>query len=316
MVGASARVKDFGDGRGWLPARHGLVTLRHRNPAFAALQVDQAPAPQAGGNMEGKEGYASASPTPAFTTVTTDASCGAINNMHDSLLPLAGMVPMVTISGRDHLRRRRSGLTACCCSRHCRDVRRGLMAAARRISRQKLSRGGQGPPRHPGPATRSLASPRLAVVFPLARVRWPMPPARLPEALRLHIGDRHNGSAFAGLSPTAVLNDTLGLAMFIGRFPKIVPMLGPPAAGAAAIAPPGGTFPHRQPAFVGLVVGVIAITGGLIIPRLLGRSSTSHARQHPFDTGSQSHGKRDHYAVHSPRCQPAISCRRSGNLVA
>ena len=68
------------------------------NPAFAAFHVDQAPgALQAGGNMDGKEVRFGIANSALFATVTTDASCGAVNNMHDSLLPLAGMVPMVNI---------------------------------------------------------------------------------------------------------------------------------------------------------------------------------------------------------------------------
>ena len=68
------------------------------NPAFAAFHVDQAAsALQAGGNMEGKEVRFGIANSALFATVTTDASCGAVNTMHDSLLPLAGMVPMVNI---------------------------------------------------------------------------------------------------------------------------------------------------------------------------------------------------------------------------
>ena len=68
------------------------------NPAFASLPVDAAPGTlQAGGNMEGKEVRFGIANSSLFTTITTDASCGAVNNMHDSLLPLAGMVPMVNI---------------------------------------------------------------------------------------------------------------------------------------------------------------------------------------------------------------------------
>ena len=68
------------------------------NPAFASLHIDQAAsALQAGGNMEGKEVRFGIANSALFTTITTDASCGAVNNMHDSLLPLAGLVPMVNI---------------------------------------------------------------------------------------------------------------------------------------------------------------------------------------------------------------------------
>ena len=68
------------------------------NPAFASLHIDQtASALQSGGNMEGKEVRFGIANSALFTTTTTDASCGAVNNMHDSLLPLAGMVPMINI---------------------------------------------------------------------------------------------------------------------------------------------------------------------------------------------------------------------------
>ena len=68
------------------------------NPAFADFPVDATPgALQAGGNMEGKEVRFGIANSSLFTTVTTDASCGAVNTMHDSLLPIAGMVPMVNI---------------------------------------------------------------------------------------------------------------------------------------------------------------------------------------------------------------------------
>ncbi len=68
------------------------------NPAFAAFHVDQSPsALQSGGNMEGKEVRFGIVNSALFATVTTDASCGAVNTMHDSLLPLGGMVPMVNI---------------------------------------------------------------------------------------------------------------------------------------------------------------------------------------------------------------------------
>ena len=68
------------------------------NPAFAEFPVDATPsALQAGGNMEGKEVRFGIANSSLFTTITTDASCGAVNTMHDSLLALAGMVPMVNI---------------------------------------------------------------------------------------------------------------------------------------------------------------------------------------------------------------------------
>ncbi len=68
------------------------------NPAFANLGIDTAPsALQPGGNMEGKELRFGIANSALFTTITTDASCGAVNNMHDSLTPLGGMIPMINI---------------------------------------------------------------------------------------------------------------------------------------------------------------------------------------------------------------------------
>src|SRR5262249_17490296 len=67
-------------------------------PAFQALGIDQRPSElQAGGNMERKEVRFGIAQSALFTTVTTDASCGAVNNMHDSLTPLGGMVPLINI---------------------------------------------------------------------------------------------------------------------------------------------------------------------------------------------------------------------------
>ena len=68
------------------------------NPAFASLGVDSTPSTlQAGGNMEGKEVRFGIANSALFATVTTDASCGAVNSMHDSFMPLGGMVPLVNI---------------------------------------------------------------------------------------------------------------------------------------------------------------------------------------------------------------------------
>ena len=78
------------------------------NPAFAQFNVDQTPsALQSGGNMEGKEVRYGITNSTIWATVTTDASNGSVNSMHDSYTPIGGMVPMVNMRGRDHLRRRR-----------------------------------------------------------------------------------------------------------------------------------------------------------------------------------------------------------------
>src|SRR5208282_2851527 len=68
------------------------------NPAYAGMHIDQSATPlQAGGNMEGKEVRFGIANTALFATVTTDASCGAVNSMHDSFMPLGGMIPLINM---------------------------------------------------------------------------------------------------------------------------------------------------------------------------------------------------------------------------
>ena len=73
-----------------------------------------------GGNMEGKEARFGVADSALFATVTTDASCGAVNSMHDSFTPLGGLVPLVNIAARrGHLRRRRRRASTACWSSSC-----------------------------------------------------------------------------------------------------------------------------------------------------------------------------------------------------
>ena len=102
----------------WPVSRRSIRQEAPGNPAFAAFHVDQAAsALQAGGNMEGKEVRFGIANSALFTTVTTDASCGAVNAMHDSLMPLAGMIPLINISwARSSSAASAPVFTACCCS--------------------------------------------------------------------------------------------------------------------------------------------------------------------------------------------------------
>ncbi len=282
----------------------GIVTVYSAeapgNPAFAALQVDQAPsALQAGGNMEGKEVRFGIANSALFTTVTTDASCGAVNNMHDSLLPLAGMVPMVNIMlGEIIFGGVGSGLYGMLLF-----VVVAMFVAGLMVGRTPEYLGKKLEAKEVKMAMLAililplsiLGFTALAVVLPVGTGAMANAgPHGFSEALYAYTSATgNNGSAFAGLSANVPFwNDTLGMAMFIGRFLMIIPMLA--IAGSLArkkIVPiSAGTFPTDSPLFVGLVVGVILITGGLIFfPAVSLGPVVEHFAMHAgtlFDTGS------------------------------
>src|ERR1700684_1281732 len=270
------------------------------NPLFAHLPVDQtATALQAGGNMEGKEVRFGIANSALFTTITTDASCGAVNNMHDSLTPLAGMVPMVNIMlGEIIFGGVGSGLYGMLLF-----VIVAMFVAGLMVGRT---------PEYLGKKleAKEVKMAMLAILMlPLSILGWTALAVVLPvgtgamnnagphgfsEALYAYTSATgNNGSAFAGLSANVPFwHDTLGLAMFMGRFLVIVPMLA--IAGSLArkkIVPiSAGTFPTDSPLFVGLVVGVIVITGGLIyFPAVSLGPVVEHFAMHAgtlYDTGS------------------------------
>ena len=243
------------------------------NPAFAALHVDQAVGPlQSGGNMEGKEVRFGIANSSLFTTVTTDASCGAVNTMHDSLMPLAGMIPMINIQlGEIIFGGVGSGLYGMLLFAIISVFVAGLMVGRT--------------PEYLGKKIESkeVKMAMLAIlILPLSILGFTALAAVLPAGLAgLNNSGPHgfsemlyaytsatgnNCSAFAGLSAnTMFYNPTLAVAMFVGRFLMIVPMLA--AAGSLAgkkiVPPSAGTFPTDGALFVGLVVGVILIVGGL-----------------------------------------------------
>ncbi len=270
------------------------------NPAFTAFNVDQsASALQAGGNMEGKEVRFGLANSALFTTVTTDASCGAVNNMHDSLLPLAGMVPMVNIMlGEIIFGGVGSGLYGMLLF-----VIVAMFVAGLMVGRTPEYLGKKLEAKEVKMAMLAililplsiLGFTALAVVLPVGTGAMANAgPHGYSEALYAYTSATgNNGSAFAGISANVPFwNDTLGLAMFIGRFLMIIPMLA--IAGSLVrkkIVPvSAGTFPTDSPLFVGLVVGVIAITGGLIyFPAVSLGPVVEHFAMHAgtlFDTGS------------------------------
>ncbi|MBV8890168.1 MAG: potassium-transporting ATPase subunit KdpA [Alphaproteobacteria bacterium] len=243
------------------------------NPAFAAMHVDSAPSEsQAGGNMEGKEVRFGIASSALFTTVTTDASCGAVNTMHDSLLPLAGMVPMVNIMlGEIIFGGVGSGLYGMLLFAIVAVFVAGLMVGrtpeyvGKKIGAKEVKMAMLAILILP---LSMLGFTALAVVLPAGTAALANAgPHGFSEALYAYVSATgNNGSAFAGLSAnTPFWNDTLGIAMLVGRFLFIVPMLAVAGSLAAKKIVPAsaGTFPTHGGLFVGLVVGVILIIGGL-----------------------------------------------------
>ena len=237
------------------------------NPALAALGVDPS-----GGNMEGKEVRFGIANSALFATITTDASCGAVNTMHDSLMPLGGMVPMVNIMlGEIIFGGVGSGLYGMLLFAILAVFIAGLM-----VGRTPEYLGKKIEAKEVKMAMLAILILPLSILGFTAIAVVVQPglaglanagPHGFSEALYAYTSATgNNGSAFAGLSAnTLFYNTTLGTAMFVGRFLMIVPMMAIAGSLAAKkIAPASeGTFPTHGGLFVGLLVGVILIVGGL-----------------------------------------------------
>ena len=243
------------------------------NPAFAKLGIDAAPSSlQAGGNMEGKEARFGIASSALFATVTTAASCGAVNSMHDSYTPLGGLVPMFNIQlGEIIVGGVGAGLYGMLLFAIVAVFVAGLMVGRT--------------PEYLGKKieAKEVKMAMLAIlILPLSILGFTalatvvdaglagpanQGPHGFSEILYAYTsGTGNNGSAFAGISAnTLFYNTTIGFAMFIGRFLMIVPMVAIAGSLAAKKIVPAsaGTFPTHGPLFVGLVVGVILIVGGL-----------------------------------------------------
>jgi potassium-transporting ATPase potassium-binding subunit len=265
------------------------------NPLFAQLPVDQtASALQPGGNMEGKEVRFGIANSALFATITTDASCGAVTSMHDSLMPLGGMVPMVNIMlGEIIFGGVGSGLYGMLLFVIVAMFVAGLMVGrtpeylGKKLEAKEVKMAMLGILILP---LSMLGWTALAVVLPIGTSALSNAgPHGFSEALYAYVSATgNNGSAFGGLSANVPFwNSTLGLAMFMGRFLIIIPMLA--IAGSLVrkkIVPiSAGTFPTDGGLFVGLVVGVILITGGLIfLPSLALGPVVEHLSMHAGTT--------------------------------
>jgi K+-transporting ATPase ATPase A chain len=243
------------------------------NPAMLPFHIDYSASPlQAGGNMEGKDVRFGIANSALFATVTTDASCGAVNSMHDSFMPLGGMIPMINIQlGEIIFGGVGSGLYGMLLFAIVAMFVAGLM-----VGRTPEYLGKKLEAKEVKMAILAilivplsiLGFTALAVVLPDALAsRANMGPHGFSEILYAYTSATgNNGSAFAGISAnTLFYNTTIGFAMLIGRFLTIVPMLAIAGSLAAKKIVPAsaGTFPTHTPLFVGLLVGVILIMGGL-----------------------------------------------------
>ncbi len=243
------------------------------NPHFAAFNVDSTPsALQSGGNMEGKEVRFGIANSTIWATATTDASNGSVNSMHDSYTPLGGMVPMVNIMlGEIIFGGVGSGMYGMLLFAILAVFIAGLM-----VGRTPEYLGKKIEAKEVKMAMLAILILPLSILgfTALAVVVEPglagmsnAGPHGFSEVLYGYTsGTGNNGSAFAGLSAnTLFYNVTIGLAMIIGRFIMIIPALA--IAGSLAmkkiVPPSAGTFPTHGTLFVGLLVGVILIVGGL-----------------------------------------------------
>jgi len=264
---------------------------QHGTPHLAKAGIEMnATAGQAGGNMEGKETRFGIASSTLFATVTTGASCGAVNSMHDSYTPIGGLVPLFNmLTGEVVFGGVGAGLYGMLMFAVLAVFIAGLMVGrtpeyiGKKIKRYEVQMAML--------ATLILAASVL--FFTAAAVNFDFPKDSawnrvgtsetyygattnnfnnggahgFSEALYAYAsGTGNNGSAFAGITAnTPYYNLTIGLAMLIGRFLMIVPLLAMAGSLAAGRRVPfsAGTFPTDNKTFVILLVSVVLIVGVL-----------------------------------------------------
>ena len=243
------------------------------NPNLASLGADQIQSEtQPGGNMEGKEVRFGIADSALFATLTTDASCGAVNSMHDSYTPLAGGMLMLNIAlGEIVFGGVGAGLYGILIFAILAVFIAGLM-----VGRTPEYLGKKIEPKEMKMAMLAVLVLEAGILCFAALAattsaglagRLNMGPHGLSEIMyAFSSGAGNNGSAFAGLSAnTPFYNMTIGLAMLIGRFLFIIPVMAIAGSMATKKTAPesSGTFPTTGGLFVGLLVGVIVIVGAL-----------------------------------------------------
>lgn len=236
------------------------------NPLIHALGID-------GGNMEGKETRFGIAMSALFAVVTTAASCGAVIAMHDSMMALGGMIPMINMMlGEIIIGGVGAGFYGIVLFVVVTIFVAGLMVGrtpeylGKKIEAKEVKMAMLAVLCLP---LSILGFTAIASVLPtgLASIANPGPHGFSEILYAYTSGTANNGSAFGGLSGnTAWYNVTIGLAMLMGRFLVIVPALAIAGSLVAKNAAPqsAGTFPTTGPLFVGLLIGVILVVGGLI----------------------------------------------------
>ena len=244
------------------------------NPLLTAVGADQTVSAQApGGNMEGKEVRFGIANTALFATVTTDASCGAVNGWHDSFTPLGGLVPLANMQLSEVV----FGGVGAGMYGVLVYIILAVFIAGLMVGRT---------PEYLGKKIQAFevqmamltvlifslliltftAISSVSPTFGTSSIFNPGPHGLSEMLYAYSSAAANNGSAFGGISVnTKWYNTTLGLAMLFGRFFMIIPPLA--IAGSLGrkkqIPPSLGTFPVTTPLFTALLVGVIVIVGAL-----------------------------------------------------
>ncbi|HXY25624.1 MAG TPA: potassium-transporting ATPase subunit KdpA [Candidatus Acidoferrum sp.] len=241
------------------------------NPLLPGVST-QASEQQPGGNMEGKEVRFGIANSSLFTTVTTDASCGAVNNMHDSLTPLGGLVPLVNIMlGEIVFGGVGSGLYGVLVFAILSVFIAGLMVGrtpeylGKKIEAYDVKMA----------VLSILVSSFVILIFTaigvvtksgLAGITNPGPHGFSQILYAYTSSAGNNGSAFAGINANTVwYNTSTGIVMLLGRFFAVIPILAIAGNLASKKTVPAslGTFPVTGPLFSVLLVSVILIVGAL-----------------------------------------------------
>jgi K+-transporting ATPase ATPase A chain len=254
------------------------------NPLLSKLGIQSAAsATQAGGNMEGKETRFGIAATTLFATITTDASCGAIIGQHDSFLPIGGLVPLFNMmTGEVIFGGVGAGLYGILLYAIVAVFIAGLMVGrtpeyiGKKIEQKEVKMAMLAVI---ATAASILVFTAISDVVPFAKNGYWNPsgaaitnltnggPHGFAEVLYAYTsGTANNGSAFGGIGTnTPWYNLTIGLAMLIGRFLFLLPLLAVAGNLAAKkkVATTSGTFPTHGALFVGLLVGTVVIVGAL-----------------------------------------------------
>jgi K+-transporting ATPase ATPase A chain len=245
---------------------------QHGNPALSAIGADQhASTLQSGGNMEGKETRFGIAQTSLFVAVTTAATTGSVNAMHDSLTPLGGLVPIAEMMLNNVFGGDGVGFINLITYAILTVFIVGMMIGrtpeflGKKIEAREMKLVMLAVLAHPACI---LGFTALAVVLPstVASLNNTGPHGFSEVLYAYTSATANNGSAFAGLNAnTPFFNTTIGLAMLFGRFFTLLPMLGVAGSLAAKKSVPDGlgTLPTATPLFTILLVFVALLVGGL-----------------------------------------------------